>query len=342
MIQAPDVSNYNDLNALQKLKSASHKDSREGIKAVAEQFESMFISMMLKSMRDANKTFSEGNILSSNDTEFYQEMFDSQISVSLAGAGGGGIGLAKVIERQLLTAKGFEAEAKTAKAMNIGDLSSYQRKDFPHLNIAKLTKAMDTVDQVMGPEDERAEVAENSSMLDESPTSETLVTGFSSPEHFVETLAPIASKIEAQTGISARLMLAQSALETGWGQKPILKNDGSQSFNLFGIKAGASWHGEQTNIVTTEFYQGSPIKQRDAFRAYGSFEESFKDYAQFLQSNPRYEQALAVRANPLEFAEALQESGYATDPQYADKLGQIMHSRLSDIGLPKTSVSEEQ
>jgi flagellar protein FlgJ len=342
MIQAPDVSNYNDLNALQKLKSASHKDSREGIKAVAEQFESMFISMMLKSMRDANKTFSEGNILSSNDTEFYQEMFDSQISVSLAGAGGGGIGLAKVIERQLLSAKGLEAEPDATKALNIGDLSSYQRKDFPHLNIAKLNEAMEKVDQVMGPVDEHAETATENAALHAAPSSETLVTGFSSPEHFVETLAPIASKIEAKTGISARLMLAQSALETGWGQKPILKNDGSQSFNLFGIKAGASWHGEQTNIVTTEFYQGSPVKQRDAFRAYGSFEESFKDYAQFLQSNPRYEQALAVRANPLEFAQALQESGYATDPQYADKLGQIMHSRLSDIGLPKTSVSEEQ
>lgn len=342
MIQAPDVSNYNDLNALQKLKSASHKDSREGIKAVAEQFESMFISMMLKSMRDANKTFSEGNMLSSNDTEFYQEMFDSQISVSLAGAGGGGIGLAKVIERQLLSAKGLEAEPEATKALNIGDLSSYQRKDFPHLNIAKLTEAMDKVDQVMGPENKHSEAVLTNSALHESPVSETLVTGFSSPEHFVETLAPIASKIEAKTGISARLMLAQSALETGWGQKPILKSDGSQSFNLFGIKAGASWHGEQTNIITTEFYQGSPVKQRDAFRAYGSFEESFKDYAQFLQSNPRYEQALAVRANPLEFAQALQESGYATDPQYADKLGQIMHSRLSDIGLPKTSVSEEQ
>ncbi len=342
MIQAPDVSNYNDLNALQKLKSASHKDSREGIKAVAEQFESMFISMMLKSMRDANKTFSEGNILSSNETEFYQEMFDSQISVSLAGAGGGGIGLAKVIERQLLASKGLEVEPGSPEAMNIGDLSSYQRKDFPHLNVARLSEVMGKVEQVMGPVDDTAEIVKGNPVSEEMRSSETPVTAFSSPEHFVEALAPIASKIEAQTGISARLMLAQSALETGWGQKPILKNDGSQSFNLFGIKAGASWHGEQTDIVTTEFYQGSPVKQRDAFRAYGSFEESFRDYAQFLQSNPRYEQALAVRSRPLEFAQALQDSGYATDPRYADKLGQIMHSRLSDIGLPKTSMSEEQ
>ena len=340
MIQTPDVSNYNDLNALQNLKSASHKDSREGIKAVAEQFESMFISMMLKSMRDANKTFSEGNILSSNDTEFYQEMFDSQISVSLAGAGGGGIGLAKVIERQLLENKGLSQEPGAAKALNIADMSSYERKDFPRLNVAKLSDAINELDQVLDSDDAAVSVPVQQKLaLD---VAETPVTEFSSPEQFVEALAPIASKVEAQTGISARLMLAQSALETGWGQKPILKTDGSPSFNLFGIKASGNWQGEQANIVTTEFHQGVAVKQRDAFRAYGSFEESFQDYAQFLQNNPRYEQALSVREKPLEFARALQDSGYATDPQYADKLGRIMHSRLSDIAAPPTSLSEEQ
>jgi peptidoglycan hydrolase FlgJ len=340
MIQTPDVSNYNDLNALQNLKSASHKDSREGIKAVAEQFESMFISMMLKSMRDANKTFSEGNILSSNDTEFYQEMFDSQISVSLSGAGGGGIGLAKVIERQLLENKGLSQESGAPEALDIADMSSYERLDFPRLNVAKLNDAIDELDQVLDLEDSTDSVPLAQKI--ERNVTETPVTEFSSPEQFVEALAPIASKVEAQTGISARLMLAQSALETGWGQKPILKSDGSPSFNLFGIKASGNWQGEQADIVTTEFHQGVAVKQRDAFRAYGSFEESFQDYAQFLQSNPRYEQALAVREQPIEFARALQDSGYATDPQYADKLGRIMHSRLSDIGLPPASFSEER
>ena len=334
MIQAPDVSNYNDLNALQSLKSASHKDSREGIKAVAEQFESMFISMMLKSMRAANKTFSEGNILSSNDTEFYQEMFDSQLSVSLANVDSGGIGLAAVIERQLLEGKGLAAEPSAQKAMNISDLSSYQRKEFPRLDVPKLSQAMDELDQVM-----QSETATKQDGLSEALAP---LTEFSSPEQFVKALAPIASKVELQTGISARLMLAQSALETGWGQKPILKQDGAPSFNLFGIKAGKDWGGDQADIVTTEFYQGAAIKQRDAFRAYSSFEESFKDYAQFLQSNPRYEQALTLRENPLEFAKALQESGYATDPQYAEKIGRIMHSRLSDIELSPASLNEEQ
>ncbi|KZY63140.1 hypothetical protein A3742_02000 [Oleiphilus sp. HI0071] len=336
MIQTPDVSNYNDLNALQNLKSARHKDSREGIKAVAEQFESMFISMMLKSMRDANKTFSEGNILSSNDTEFYQEMFDSQISVSLAGAGDGGIGLAKVIERQLLENKGLKQESGLEQALSMADMSTYERKDFPRLNVARLGDAMDEVDQVLDIEDSIARIPE------EQHVAATPITAFSSPEQFVEALAPIASKVEAQTGISARLMLAQSALETGWGQKPILKGDGSPSFNLFGIKASGNWQGEQADIVTTEFHQGVAVKQRDAFRAYGSFEESFQDYAQFLQGNPRYEEALTVREKPIEFARALQDSGYATDPQYADKLGRIMHSRLSDIDLSTSSFTEEQ
>lgn len=340
MIQTPDVSNYNDLNALQNLKSASHKDSREGIKAVAEQFESMFISMMLKSMRDANKTISEGNILSSNDTEFYQEMFDSQISVSLAGSQGGGIGLAEVIERQLLENKGLSQEPSATQALNISDMSSYERKDFPRLNASKLSDVIDELDQVLGSDD--ADVSAHDERIDQSEGAHEPMVEFTSPEQFVAALAPIASKVEAQTGISARLMLAQSALETGWGQKPILKSDGAPSFNLFGIKASSNWQGEQADIVTTEFRQGVAVKQRDAFRAYGSFEESFKDYAQFLQSNPRYEQALTLRENPLEFAQALQDSGYATDPQYADKIGRIMHSRLSGLDLPSTSVSEEQ
>ncbi|KZZ59414.1 hypothetical protein A3762_04810 [Oleiphilus sp. HI0125] len=329
MIQTPDVSNYNDLSALQGLKSASTKDTREGIKAVAEQFESLFISMMLKSMREANKGLSEGNILSSNESEFYQEMFDSQISVSLAGKNGGGIGLAEVIERQILESKGL-VPSDLSIANKKMSLSDYERKGFPRLEPAKLVEAMQQVDQLSAKQANDASNEENASLLT-SGTSELKKTVFNSPNDFIASLAPIAQKIEAQTGISAKLMLAQSALETGWGNKPILREDGAPSFNLFGIKANNGWQGDSTNILTTEFHQGVALKQRDSFRTYQSYEESFADYAKFLEGNPRYEEALSMKEQPIAFAQALQQSGYATDPEYANKIGNIVQNRLSDM-----------
>ena len=319
-MQSPELKNYNDLSALQSLKTDSNKNSREGIRAVAEQFESMFISMMLKSMRDANKGFSEGNMLSSNETEFYQEMFDSQIAVSLSSQKGGGFGMADVIERQILASKGMSDAQSQYLPMSISD---YQRKDFPALRSEGLLEAVAKVDEVI-----ERETAAPIGM----PTEENMPITFDSPDAFVKSLLPIAKTVERETGISASLMIAQSALETGWGQKPIVKQDGTQSFNMFGIKANHGWSGDTADIVTTEFHQGIAIKQRDVFRAYGSFQESFQDYAEFLRSNPRYENALAVRGKPVEFAKALQASGYATDPNYAVKIERILHSRLSDVG----------
>ena len=315
MMQSPELSNYNDISALQSLKTDSNKNSREGIRATAEQFESLFVSMMLKSMRDANKSFSESNMLSSNDTEFYQEMFDSQIAVSLSSQKGGGFGMADVIERQILESKGLVDSQSQYMSKSIAD---YQRKDFPSLNTEGLRDAVAQVDAVI----ERNDANE---------TQKDVPVSFESPDAFVKSLLPIAKNVERETGISASLMIAQSALETGWGQKPIMKQDGSQSFNMFGIKANHGWSGDTADILTTEFHQGAAIKQRDAFRAYGSFEESFQDYAEFLQSNPRYEKALSVSDKPVEFAKALQESGYATDPNYADKIERIVHSRFSGV-----------
>ena len=320
MMQSPELSNYNDLSALQSLKSGSSKNSREGIKQVAEQFESMFISMMLKSMREANKGFSEGNLLSSNETDFYQEMFDSQVSVSLAGAGENGIGIAQVVERQLLEAKGLSPEPASGRSKPM-QLADYPRKAFPSLDAQQLEDAATKIEQVVG---------ESSNKVSQGDVSHEAVLPkrFDSPESFIKSLYPIAERVQAQTGISAKLMVAQSALETGWGERPILKQDGSQSFNLFGIKANHAWQGDKADILTTEYHAGVPLKQRDSFRAYGSFEESFKDYAQFLQSNPRYSSALAVKDQPIEFARALQKSGYATDPNYANKIERIIDKRL--------------
>ena len=136
------------------------------------------------------------------------------------------------------------------------------------------------------------------------------------------------------TGIPARFLLAQAALESGWGRQEIKSADGAASFNLFGIKAGRNWSGRVAETMTTEYTGGTPSKMTERFRAYGSHAESFRDYANLLLNNPRYSQVLAQQ-DAAGFARGLQRAGYATDPKYADKLTNIingMESRFSTIG----------
>ena len=132
---------------------------------------------------------------------------------------------------------------------------------------------------------------------------------------------------QAQTGIPATFMVAQAAHESGWGKREIRNPDGSTSFNLFGIKAGANWKGATTTVTTTEVVDGEARKVQAKFRAYGSYEESFRDYAQLMKDNPRYAQVMnSTTADG--FAKGLQRAGYATDPAYADKLTRVINTTL--------------
>jgi flagellar protein FlgJ len=331
MVGSADLNNYNDLSALQSLKADSKRDSIEGIREVARQFESLFVSMMLKSMRQANESFSEGNMLTSQDSKFYQEMFDSQIAVSLAGERG--IGLAQEIERQILSQKGMlPKDAAITQEMQISD---YARKQFPAYQEHALQDAVSRIDKIVEETQSLKEPLKIGSEPGHKPDQSDLPQYFDNPKQFIESLYPIAKSVEQETGISARLMIAQSALETGWGSKPITRGDGSNSHNLFGIKANNDWEGDRADILTTEFRGGVAVKQRDAFRAYNSYQESFKDYANFLRENPRYEAAMDLREDPVAFAQALQSSGYATDPNYAAKIEQILSRRLPDENAVK-------
>jgi flagellar protein FlgJ len=144
---------------------------------------------------------------------------------------------------------------------------------------------------------------------------------------FINKHAAAARAAQAQTGIPAAFMVAQAAHESGWGKSEIRNADGSPSYNLFGIKAGAGWKGATTTITTTEVVDGEPRKVQAKFRAYGSYEESFRDYAQLMKDNPRYASVLnATTADG--FAKGLQRAGYATDPAYADKLTRTINTTL--------------
>ena len=312
------LDNYNDLNALQSLKYKSESD-REGAQ-----------------------------------TEFYQQMFDSQLAVSLST--GRGIGLAEVIKRQMskdtaiptidipqqgLPLKGrrqLDSEGVDRKSFS---LENYARLPFvSEQKITQLEKAVVSIDDLIAqlPADVRGEQSKQITLEAPVNSAQTILPEkFSGPQDFIASLYPFAKEVERETGIDARLMLAQSALETGWGQYPILKQDGSPSFNLFGIKANATWQGDAANITTTEFRGGVSMKEQANFRAYRSYAESFDDYAQFLQSNGRYQEALAVSDQPKAFAKELQEAGYATDPDYAEKIGSIVDRYFEGLGSSNQS-----
>jgi len=301
---------YTDFSGLNALKSGARDDKQAALEEVARQFESIFLSEMLKSMRKAGDVFSEGNYLNSTQSEFYRDMFDSQMSLTMAG--GHGTGLADALVRQL--GKDIPGTDKQGAplASHKATLADYERS-IPPLSL-RLPERVEEVTEVA--ETESSATVNNDRSLPER---------FDSPEHFVNTLLPIAESISADTGIDPRLMVAQAALETGWGKHMILGDSNQPSYNLFGIKADSRWQGEAVTITTTEFREGVPMKERADFRAYPDYESSFRDYVSFLESNPRYRDVLASADQPEVFARKLQEAGYATDPQYGNKINQIMN-----------------
>ncbi|MDB5999432.1 MAG: flgJ [Rhizobacter sp.] len=153
-------------------------------------------------------------------------------------------------------------------------------------------------------------------------------TGKAKQSEFVARHNDAAKAIEAETSIPAAFMLGQAAHESGWGKREIRNKDGSSAHNLFGIKAGSAWSGKTTDVTTTEYIGGHPRRVTAKFRAYDSYEDSFRDYAKLLQNNPRYEKVMAHassnQATAQGFAQGLQRAGYATDPAYADKLTRII------------------
>ncbi|AZG72651.1 flagellar assembly peptidoglycan hydrolase FlgJ [Shewanella livingstonensis] len=152
------------------------------------------------------------------------------------------------------------------------------------------------------------------------------VSQFTSPEHFISVLYPHAEKAAKSLGTTAEVLIAQSALETGWGQKVVRRNDGTMSHNLFNIKADKRWQGDKTSVNTLEFEKGIAVQQKADFRMYDNLEQSFNDFVSFISQGDRYQDARKVAAEPTQFIKALQKAGYATDPQYANKVINVMKS----------------
>lgn len=317
---------YTDFSGLNALKAQANTDKEAALREVARQFESLFLSEMLKSMRKAGDVFAEGNYLNSNRSEFYRDMFDNQMSLTMAG--NKGTGLADALVRQLSRQiPGMDGEGSKL-AGHKTTLADYDRS-LPALSV----RLPEQVREVTAMAQKATPAAT------EDVTS--LPEQFESPEHFVRELLPVARKIARDSGIDPKLMVAQAALETGWGRHMIQGDRGEPSFNLFGIKADQRWQGDAVSITTTEFREGLPMKEQASFRAYPDYEASFRDYVSFLESNPRYREVLAVADQPELFAERLQQAGYATDPEYGSKIRQIMgRDSLMTLSLGSDGMKE--
>ncbi len=288
-----------DLGRLSDLKrDVKHDpDGTAQQKQVAKQFEALFLQMMLKRMREA--TPKEG-LFDSQQSQMMQSMADEQLALHLATPG---IGLSQAILGQMKQGKPGELSADAVKRIGQGSDLDYA------------TGGSRQVSALLG-------VLRNNRASDRA-----MAAAEGAPEHvvsFVSRMSHAANLAAQQSGVPARVILGQAALESGWGQREIKHPDGRTSHNLFGIKAGAGWKGQVVHVLTTEYEDGVAKKVTQPFRAYSSYEESFADYARLIGNSPRYETVAQAR-NEVEAARRIQNSGYATDPQYAQKLIGIMN-----------------
>ncbi|MBV7430454.1 flagellar assembly peptidoglycan hydrolase FlgJ [Acidovorax sp. sif1233] len=280
-----------DIRSLNSLKyDAGTASSAQTTREVAKQFESLFMRELIKSMRDATM---KSGLMEGEQANLGQDMLDQQLSVSMSGMQGG---LSEAIARQLSRQMGG-ADAN----FSVPSTLSLQQQALPRA-AAPATAA---------------------------PAEATLQAP-KGREGFVQHLSGTAERVAQDSGIPASFMLGQAGHETGWGKSEIRNKDGSNSFNLFGIKAGKGWTGKVAEITTTEYINGKPQKVTAKFRAYDSYEDSFRDYARLITDNPRYEkaQATAKSGSAVAYAAELQKAGYATDPEYARKLSGAINSAL--------------
>lgn len=300
-LQAKDTADiYTDLNGLKNLKATARKDARTALPEVARQFEAVMISMMIKNLR---KTGMEDPIFKSEAMDSYRDMHDQQLSMELSK--GRGIGLAESIIRQLEHQTG-QVDVSPGHSHN---LKIPERREFPDHYISV----------------DRNVEKESPVLIDNKLVQADTESAFQSPEHFVQKLWPLAEQTAKKLGVSPEVILSQAALETGWGKFVISKGDQS-SFNLFNIKAGRDWSGKRMEKVSMEYIQGRALQQKSDFRAYNSFEQSFADYTDFIQNNPRYDVKSEQSLHDETYIKQLHNAGYATDPNYSEKVLRVMGS----------------
>jgi flagellar protein FlgJ len=329
-MQATSTDLYMNMQQFSDMKLAARQQTREAGRAAAQQFEGLFIQMMLKNMRTAAKM---DESLHSSDMDFYTDMYDKQISQILSKQGG--IGISEILEKQI---NRFLPEGQQAAESSGKDLPVYllpRRAEaplpMPVMSYQSVNPAVSTY------QFNEASLAKGltEGSVSNALQSETIEPfyGWSNAQSFVSDLWPHAEKAAAKLGVSAHVLVAQSALETGWGRHNMKKADGSIAFNLFGIKASHGWGGQSVVQNTLEFRQGAMQQESARFRAYDSVPNALDDYVDFVKGNPRYNNALQHDGNDTKYIQGLHQAGYATDPDYASKIIGIMRGQTFNDAL---------
>lgn len=296
MDAASEAAVYTNFSGLARLRAEAQHNSPQALRAAARQFEGIFLEMVLKSMRAATP---HDSMFDSQQTRFYQDLFDHQVALNMAGHGD--LGLTDLVMKQL---QRLDPGAGSAEGSPSGNLKDNQSAPSA---IPKSTPA-----------------AAKPAAPDPSATDQAASDSFATPADFVRHLWGYAKRAAEKLNVDPQAIIAQAALETGWGQHVMQNANGGSSYNLFGIKADANWNGKTVTSGTLEFTGGVMKRQQATFRAYDSIAQSVADYVHFLKSHPRYRTALqGVSSSGFGFA--LQRAGYATDPKYGYKYNDILN-----------------
>ena len=293
---------YTDLNSVQNIRQA---ETPEALRQVSQQFESLFVQMMLKNMRAANAVFSEDNPFDSRETQFYRDMHDQQLALTLAH--GRGIGIADALYKQL--SQQYLAEPDTSEKSATATFRKLADGIAPQLSSVSIDVQKPSSDEAQGP------VAKVSA--------------------FIHKMRAHAVDAAQQLGVDAAVLIAQAALETGWGEHVLKDKSGRSSNNLFNIKAHSEWAGKHVQSETMEFLGGKFAKVVSNFRAYDSVADSFSDYVRFIGGSERYDNAAADSGSALAYIKKIHEAGYATDPDYVQKVMSVyqrVRAELEDGG----------
>lgn len=282
-------------------------------KQTAQQFEALLIQQLLKQSR---QMAGSGTLFDSPQTRLAQSMSDDQVAMQLSNPG---LGLAQALMEQIRLARGDTGSNDDAATRTPPELAQSR---LPHMRSSISDGSEDSNRPML------SSISELIGLLSRPANAVEYVAGAirGAPAHihnFVDTMGAAARHAAAESGVPARLILSQAALESGWGRREIRNDDGTTTHNLFGIKATGGWKGKVAHIMTTEYEDGVARKVMQPFRAYDSYAESFADYAQLISKNSRYRDVLTAPSAE-EAAHRIQAAGYATDPAYADKLISIM------------------
>lgn len=296
-----------DFNGLDTLRTAAKNGDGKALEEAAKQFEAIFVKMLLSSMRKAQDALADQDSpFNSEQVKFYRDMHDQQLATDLST--NGSIGLAEIIIQQMDINKEATAIHGLRSNANLEDINRYRKLLQENNN--------------------------KTASLSNSDTSYQKQAAFASPKDFVLGLYDKAVAAAEKLAIDPKALLAQAAVETGWGKYVIQQNDGNSSHNLFGIKADPRWEGKKAVVDTIEYVNQIPEKQQASFRSYSDFADSLSDYVDFIKSNPRYSEAIEKTENAANYFKSLQEAGYATDPSYADKVMSVYNGSLLNELLP--------